>query len=253
MIWSDRILSEKRILITGASSGIGRVCAVICSQLGAQIVAMGRNVERLEETINNLHGEGHNLIGCDLTDSNQIQEKLSNLKTESPISGFIHCAGIEQTNPLKGIDAVAFSNMFNTNVLSAVEIIKIISSSKMRDKNGGSYVIISSVRGIVGGKGLIEYSCTKSAIYGLIKSSASELACKMIRINCISPAYVNTPMLKSLFGNLPEESIKNIESKHLLGIIEPEDVANLCVYLLSDLGRKITGTNIILDSGYLLA
>lgn len=253
MIWSDSILKGKRIIITGASSGIGKSCAVLCSLLGAEIIACGRNKDRLSDTIASLSGSGHTSLDFELNNESAIEESLSVLRGTKAISGFIHCAGIERTNPLKSIDSGDFCEMFKTNVASAVQIAAIISSPRLYDKNGCSYVLISSVRGLLGEKGNIEYSSTKSAIFGLVKSLARELASKSIRVNSIIPSMVNTPMLSSILSSLPEESVSEIERKHLLGFMEPEDVANMCVYLISDLGKRITGTNIIVDSGYSLS
>ena len=253
MNWSDSILKDKRILVTGASSGIGRSCAILCSKLGAQIIACGRNNERLSQTMGALSGEGHISLAFEMTDEQQIEEKLSDLKGSKPISGFIHCAGIERTNPLKTIYMDDFTEMFKINVASAVLISKLITKPEMYDKKGLSIVLISSIRGLLGEKGLIEYSSTKSAVFGLVKSLAKELASKSIRVNSIVPSMVNTTMLSSVLSTLPEESVLEIERKHLLGFMEPEDIANMCVYLISGLGKRVTGTNIVVDSGYSLS
>lgn len=252
MIWSEKILKDKRIIVTGASSGIGRSCAVVCSSLGARIIAMGRNGERLKETMDMLAGTGHNSVACDITDSAELREKLAFLSLEGGVSGFIHSAGMERTNILKSIDADDFSDMFRINVIAGVEIARLLSAPKVYDKNGCGYVFISSVSGLYGEKGRIEYSSTKAALYGLVKSMARELAPKGIRVNCVSPGMVNTPMLQKIFSTLPEDSVASIGSRHLLGIPRPEDIANLCAYLISDLGKFMTGGNIVVDGGYSL-
>ncbi|MDD4309238.1 MAG: SDR family NAD(P)-dependent oxidoreductase [Candidatus Cloacimonetes bacterium] len=250
--WSETLLEKKRILITGASSGIGRECAIACSNLGAHIILMGRDEKRLQEALHSLSGTGHSTIICDLTLVNSIKDHLAHLKSTEPISGFIHCAGIERTRPLKSFDSEDFAVMFNTNVTSAIELTRVISALGYLEKNGASYVFISSVSGINGEKGKLEYSSTKASLFALTKSLALELAVKHIRVNCISPAMVQTPMFKSITDSLPEDSVNSIEAKHLFGFIEPSDVANLCIYLISDLSRKITGSNIVIDSGYTL-
>ena len=250
MLWSDSILNGKRILITGASSGIGRSCAVLCSQLGAEIIACGRNKERLAETLAALYGSGHVSLECELNNEGEIGERFSVLRGTKPISGFIHSAGIERTNPLKTIDMEDFVEMFKTNVASAVSISKFIMRPGMYDKIGLSIVLISSISGVKGEKGKIEYSSTKAAVIGLVKPLALELAGKGARVNSISPAMVDSEMLEASFQNLPESSVKTIMDKHLLGIIEPLDVSNLAVFLISDLSKRITGINVTLDSGY---
>jgi len=253
MNWSDSILKDKRILITGASSGIGRNCAVLCSMLGAKIIACGRNQERLSQTLDALSGEGHISLVFEMTDEQQIEDKLSDLKGSKPISGFIHCAGIERTNPLKTIYMDDFSEMFKINVASAVLISKLITKPGMYDKKGLSLVLITSVSGVMGEKGKIEYSGTKSALLGITKSLALELAVKGVRVNNICPAMVKSEMLERMFQSLPDESVDKIKSRHLLGIPDAEDVANMAAFLISDLSCHITGTSITIDSGYTLS
>lgn len=253
MLYSDSILQGKRILITGASSGIGRSCAVLFSQLGAEIVACGRNKERLAETLAALYGSGHISLECELNNEKEIEEKLSVLRGTRPISGFIHSAGIERTNPLKTVSMDDFAEMFKINVASAVSISRFITGPGMYDKTGLSIVLISSVSGINGEKGKIEYSSTKAAILGLVKSMALELAKKGVRVNSISPAMVKSEMLDKMFQSLPENSVKSIADKHLLGIPEPIDLSNLAAFLISDLSKCITGSNVTLDSGYSLS
>jgi NAD(P)-dependent dehydrogenase (short-subunit alcohol dehydrogenase family) len=251
-MWAENLLQSNRILITGASSGIGRACAIECSRLGAHIIALGRDRQRLEQTLARLQGEGHLALSCDLADTDRIKEQLAVLKGTGPISGFIHCAGMEQTRPLRSIDFAEYDRMFRINVMSAVQIAAIISSAGYADKDGAAYIIISSVSGIAGEKGKIEYASTKSALNGLIKSLALELSPKGIRVNCLSPALVRTPMFNSMLETLPDAAFQEIEKKHLLGCLETSDIADMCIYLLSDAGKRITGTNIIIDSGYTL-
>jgi len=250
MLWSENALQGKRILITGASSGIGRSCAILCSKLGAEIIACGRNEDRLAQTIAALSGSGHIYLAFELNDETQIEYAIKKLKGTKPISGFIHSAGIERTNPLNTIFMDDFVEMFKTNVASAIAIIKRIMKPGMYDKNGVSVVLISSVSGLKGEKGKIEYSSTKAAILGLTKSLAQELSAKGVRVNGICPAMVKSEMLDRMFESLPENSVNGILQKHLLGILDAVDVANMAVYLISDLSRHVTGTNITLDSGY---
>lgn len=250
MVWAETALKGKRILITGASSGIGRGCAILCSQLGAEIIACGRNEERLAETISKLSGSGHISMAFELNDEQSIEEKIRQLKGSIPISGFIHSAGIERTNPLKTVYMDEFVEMFKTNVAAATAITKQITKPGMYDKTGLSIVLISSISGLQGERGKVEYSSTKAALSGMTKSLALELSGKKVRVNSICPAMIRTEMLDRMFENLPEESVSDIKRKHLLGIPDVESVANMTVYLISDLSKQITGTNIVLDSGY---
>jgi NAD(P)-dependent dehydrogenase (short-subunit alcohol dehydrogenase family) len=146
-----------------------------------------------------------------------------------------------------------FTEMFKINVASAVVISKLIAKPGMYDKNGMSIVLISSVSGVMGEKGKIEYSSSKSALLGMTKSLALDLAAKGIRVNNLCPAMVKSEMLKRMFQNLPDESVDKIKSMHLLGIPEADDVASMAAYLISDLSCHITGTSITIDSGYSLS
>jgi len=252
MLWSEIALDGKRILITGASSGIGRSCAILCSELGAKIIACGRNEDRLAQTIAALSGSGHIYLAFELNNEDAIETALKSLKGTTPISGFIHSAGIERTNPLKTIYMDDFSEMFKTNVAAAVAITKQIMKPGIYDKSGVSVVLISSIRGYKGERGNIEYGTTKSALYGLTRSMALELAGKNARINTISPTLVNTEMLTRVLEALPENASQAITNKHLLGIPEPNDVANLAAYLISDMARCITGLVVLRPKRYSL-
>lgn len=253
MLWSDSILEGKRILITGASSGIGRSCAIVCSQLGAEIIACGRNKERLVETLDSLSGTGHLALDFELNNDTSIDKGLSVIRGSKPISGFIHSAGIERTNPLKTICMDDFTEMFRVNVASIAAITRHILKPGCYDKLGMSLVFISSVSGSKGEKGKIEYSSTKAALIGLTKSLALEFSSKMVRVNSICPAMVKSEMLTRMFESLPEESVNFIINKHLGGIPEQDDVANMAVYLISDLSKHVTGSNFTIDSGYSLS
>lgn len=253
MLWSNSLLRDKRILITGASSGIGRACAILCSQLGAQIIACGRDEERLAQTLAALAGDGHISLAFELTDEPQIEEKLLALKGSKPVSGFIHCAGIERTNPLKTIYMDEFTEIFKINVASAVTITRSIMKPGSYNKAGLSIVLMSSMRGLQGEKGNIEYSSTKSALYALTKSLAKELASKKVRVNTISPSMVKTEMYSNIQGTLPQEVIASIERRHLMGVPDPESVANMVAFLISDLSHYVTGTDIVIDSGYTIS
>lgn len=244
-------LQNKTILITGASSGIGRSCAVECSKSGAKLLLMGRNEEALQKTLSLL--EPKTEVEIVLSDLSNI-ENLENLIAEKilkigKISGFIHCAGIEKTLPLKKQNAKIFFSVFDINVLAGFEVAKILSFKKFRSETA-SFVFIASVAGIVGEVGKIIYSASKGAVISGAKSMAMELARSNIRVNSVSPAMVKTPILDKMFEGIGDEAAAEILKKHPLGIGEPEDVANACIFLLSDAAKWITGSNLIIDGGY---
>jgi len=244
-------LKGKNIFITGASSGIGRECAVKAAQLGANVVLVARNLDRLKQTRELLVGDRHSYFSCDVTDSDLLEEVVSQaVEKLGKISGFIHSAGIEATIPLRNMNRGKFEEMFSVNVLAAFEIARLLSKKKYQDPGGSSFVFIGSVMGILGEPGKVAYSSTKASLIGGCKSMAVELAPQNIRVNCIMPGVVQTEMSAKLFQTIPEHSKQEIIKKHPLGLGKPEDIAHLCMFLLSAASRWITGAAIPIDGGY---
>ena len=243
-------LQGKTILITGASSGIGRACAIECSKAGAEILAFGRDEERLAETISSLEGEGK-AFSVDLTNTDEVDEVMKELENDGvKIDGVIHSAGISTTLPLRMITLEKIQPLFEVNVSSAIYLSKWVTRKKLVPENGSSIVFLSSVMGSVGEAGKTIYSITKGAVLAASRSMAVELASKKIRVNCISPGVVETPMTDSAVYSRNEDARKKIEDLHPLGLGKPEDVANAAIYLLSDASKWVTGTNLFVDGGY---
>ena len=244
-------LSNKTILITGASSGIGRSCAVQCSKMGASLLLMGRNVDELNRTVSELQpGTKVEMIVADFSKMVDLELVMAEkILTIGKIAGFIHCAGVEKTLPLKKQSSEVFQSIFDINVFAGFELAKIISLKKYKAEKA-SFVFIASVAGMVGESGKTIYSASKGAVISGARSMSMELARSDIRVNSISPAMVKTPILEKMFDGIGEEATQNIIKKHPLGIGEPEDVANACVFLLSDAAKWITGTNLVIDGGY---
>jgi len=244
-------LKNKNIIITGASSGIGKQCAITFSQLGANIILVARNGERLEETFHKLNKGNHLFISQDITEHDKLEDTITTVVEKvGKISGFVHSAGIEMTLPLRSMTSSCYENMFGINVISGFELARIISKKKYLDKNGASFVFISSVMGILGQAGKIGYCSSKGALISGAKAMALELAKKNIRVNCVLPGVVETEMSNKMFENLPEESKKTIIDTHPLGLGKPSDIAYSCAYLLSDAARWVTGTDLVVDGGY---
>ena len=244
-------LKNKNILITGASSGIGRQCAITFSQLGANVILIARNKERLKDTFNKLEKGNHLIISQDITEYDKLEQIIEySVEKIGRISGFVHSAGIEMTLPLRSMQPSYYEKMFSVNVIAGFELAKIISKKKYLYKNGASFVFISSVMGILGQLGKIGYCSSKGSLISGVKAMALELAFKKIRVNCILPGVVETEMSNEMFQKLSEESKKNIVDMHPLGLGMPEDIANASAFLLSDASRWITGSNLIVDGGY---
>jgi len=244
-------LNNKNIIITGASSGIGRQCAITFSQFGANIILVARNKEKLEQTLNKLNKGNHITFVQDLTKYDKLEEIVATaVKNIGRISGFVHSAGTEMILPLKGMQPSYYEKMFAINVIAGFEIAKIISKKKYLDEKGASFVFISSVMGILGQPGRVGYCSSKGALISGVKAMSLELAKKNIRVNCILPGVVETEMSNEMFQRLSEESKKEIIDMHPLGLGKPEDIANASAFLLSDAAKWMTGSNLIIDGGY---
>jgi NAD(P)-dependent dehydrogenase (short-subunit alcohol dehydrogenase family) len=246
-------LSGKTIIVTGASSGIGRQCAITCSHLNARVALFGRNKVRLEETLRLMSGsEQHLICAVDLLEYEKVTWIVGEVvRQNGRIDGLINCAGISATLPLNATSQQKMEHFFKTNVIGAINLTKQSIKPAYFSKVGGSVIFISSVMGVVGENGKMLYSLTKGALIAAVKSMSVELAPRKIRVNSVSPGVVESPMSKNAVYSRDEKSLNKIRSLHPLGLGKPEDVANLCVFLLSDAARWITGTNLIVDGGYL--
>jgi NAD(P)-dependent dehydrogenase (short-subunit alcohol dehydrogenase family) len=246
-------LHGKHIVITGASSGIGRACAVLFAARGAGLSLLGRDQDRLQETLA-LTGQPHNhtCFNVDLTDHEKVAETVRNIVDgRGPVAGIVNCAGISTTLPVNAMSEEKMEYFLRTNVVGPVNLTRhFLKQSNFSDK-GGSVVFISSVMGIAGEKGKTLYSMTKGALVSTVRSMAIELAERRIRVNAVSPGVVDSPMSKSAVYSRNEEALNKIRALHPLGLGEPVDVANTCLFLISDASKWITGTNIIVDGGYL--
>jgi len=245
-------LKGRNIIITGASSGIGRECAVLCTMMGARVILIGRREDNLKEVLSQLHGTENLFYVQDITRYDKLETMVADAFTKNgPVDGFIHCAGIELTMPLTAMSHKHYEKLFSTNVIAGFELARIISKKKYVSMTGASFIFISSVMGMVGDVALTAYCSSKGALLAGSRAMALELAAKKIRVNCISPAYIeDTEMTEKMFSEMSGENINIILAKHPLGFGRREDVANGCIYLLSEASRWVTGTNLIIDGGY---
>lgn len=244
-------LENKTIIVTGASSGIGRQCAIDCSKMGAKVVLIARNEKRLNETLSLMEGNHHLIVSYDLTNFNNLPILMKDITSKvGPIDGALHCAGISNTEPLKLVSIERLEEFFRTNVFSAIEITREICKLKNFNKNGASIVFFSSVMGVVGDSCKTSYALTKGALISAVRSLAAEFAKKRIRFNCVSPGVIETPINANQPYMKDPELRGKIEAKHLLGIGQCTDISYACIYLLSDASRWITGHNLIVDGGY---
>ena len=244
-------LKGKTFVITGASSGIGRQCAIAASQFGANVVLVGKDYSKLEYTFKKLSKGDHLMFSQDLTEYAKLEELIiMTIEKIGKISGFVHSAGIEMTLPLRNLKPHHFEEAMSINAISAFELGRIISKKKYVSEKGASFIFIASIMGKLGQVGKVGYCSSKGAMISGAMAMALELASKKIRVNCILPGLVETEMSKKLFEVLSEDSISSIKDMHPLGFGYPEDIANTVLFMLSDASRWITGTSLIIDGGY---
>jgi NAD(P)-dependent dehydrogenase (short-subunit alcohol dehydrogenase family) len=244
-------LAGSTILVTGASSGIGRETAILLSSLNATLVLTGRDRARLDATLNALAGSGHRAETFDLNAIDAIPQWVRSLAEQTgPFRGLVHAAGRQWAMPVRMAKAQMLEELFRANVHSAVMLVRGFCQKECH-RPGGSIVFLSSVMGTtVGRQDLSAYSASKAALSGLARSLALELARERIRVNCVAPAFVRTEMLDRVRDSLPPELFENLEKAHPLGFGTPRDVANAVAFLLAETGRWITGTTFIVDGGY---
>ena len=244
-------LQGKIILITGASSGIGKSIAIECSKMGANLIITGRNKDKLQDTYQLLIGNDHKKVIADLT----IQDDIERLVEECcELDGCVNCAGIPSVHPLKYINRDILNSVINLNTIAPILITTSLMKYK-KLKSTSSIIFISSISGTcIGTIGASPYSTSKSALLGFSKTAALDLATKKIRVNTISPGVVSTNIFElsdSIYSKKEiEESMVVKYPLQRLG--NTNDIAYGAIYLLSDASSWVTGINLIIDGGYTL-
>ena len=243
-------LHGKRVMITGASSGIGQATSLLLHEMGAQVVLVGRSEQRLSETAKMLDRHDHKLLLKDLSKVDEIPTWMREFSVSSgTLDGLVHCAGVHDVNPVRFLKDKSFSDLMNINVNSSLQLAKGFRQRGVRGKSG-SIVFIASVVGLVGRPGVVAYSASKGAVCALTRSIALEFASENIRVNSVAPGLVNTKMTKDLNKKLSAEQLTQLQNEYPLGVGEPEDVAHSIAFLLSTASRWITGTILTVDGGY---
>ena len=246
-------LENKVIIVTGASSGIGAQCAIDCSKMGARVVLVARNEERLKQTLEQCEKPSrHMILPFDLSSSDGLKESIKDVVAKvGKINGVVNCAGMSSVTPLKLVTDELLDQFFRTNVYSAINLSKEVTRVGNYDKEHGcSIIFLASIMGLCGEKCKTMYSATKGALIAAARSMACELAKNKVRVNVVSPGAIETPINAKLPHMADPELRKELEDKHLLGLGECSDIANACIYLLSDAAKWVTGQNFIVDGGY---
>lgn len=240
------MINNKKILVTGASSGIGLALCEYLLNNSCKVVAVGRDISKVEHLLSN---ELFVFVALDLNKFEDYESLFDANLNQEKFDGFVHCAGMEETLPISLYVPEKIENIYKINVFSGIELLRYFSKKKYSNESA-SIVFISSVMGELGQPGKIGYCSTKAAILGVVKSAALELAKRKIRVNSIAPGVVNTPMTKKLFELIDDDNIDRIKNMHPLGIGKVSDVVPTLVFLLSDDSKWITGQNIKIDGGY---
>lgn len=240
-------LEGKKVLITGASSGIGRATAVECSKMGAKVVITGRDEDRLSDTYNILEGEGHQAFIADLTSQEDVDHLVMRIDS---LDGLVNNAGIGRNKPVGFIKMEDLESVYRTNVYAGILLTKSLLKKKKINKYG-SLVFTSSISSLLNTPGIAIYASSKAAITSFMRSCAVELGEKGIRSNAVLPGMVETNLIRR--GDYTEEDMARDKSLYALRRYgKPEEIAHAIIYLLSDASSWVTGTSLVIDGGRML-
>jgi len=245
-------LEGKVIVISGAASGIARECAIDCSRMGARLILLDLNGEGLKETLTMVERpEEHYIAEVNLTDYARVSGVIAEgVAKVGKINGLLNCAGISTTMPLNSVKDDLLDKFFHVNVYTGYFLTKEICKRANLSEDGGSVVFFSSVAGSFGEAGKSVYGMTKGALLSAARSLAVELSRKNVRVNAVSPGVIVTPINQNLPHIADPEKRAVLEAQHLLGLGKTSDIANACIYLLSDAARWVTGQNFFIDGGF---
>ena len=247
MLFNPFSLEGKNILVTGAASGIGRATAIECAKMGAKVIVTDRTEERLNETLNQLEGNGHQMIIADLN----IPEDINALVEECPaLNGLVNNAGIVKGKPVGHLKLEDLQDVYQINVFGVALLTKGLLRKRKMAK-GSSIVFTSSISTYLSAAGLSVYASSKAAINAYMRTCALELGTKGIRCNSVLPGTVETPFIDGVFFS-EDDKKQDLKLYPLERYGKPTDIAYGIVYLLSDASAWVTGTELVIDGGRML-
>lgn len=246
-------LTGKKFLVTGASAGIGKETAIHLSRLGASVILLARNIEELEKTMGQMEGSEHSFFSFDLTNIEDIEKCICRIVAQSGrFNGLVHCAGVA---PMRGLQMTTYEFVHKVmliNFYSFLELVRVGAKKGNYVTEGASFVGISSVMSKQGEKGRSAYCASKGAMDSSIHALAKELAGKNIRINSIAPGFIGTELYTDYNAIVEStEAEKALFLRQYLGLGRANNIANAVAFLLSDASNFITGSNMVVDGGYL--
>ena len=245
MSYNPFSLEGKTVLVTGASSGIGKATAILCSKLGASVIITARNEERLKDTVSQLEGNNNKIVVADLSGTEGINQLINEV---NELDGLVNNAGINKILPIQFVDEHELMNTMQINALSPILLTQGLIKKK-RIRKGGAIVFVSSIAGHTRSSvGNSMYCASKGTITGFMKCISKELVIKKIRCNEVLPGQVDTPIMSQ--GAVTEEQMTALAAHiPMKRLGNPEEIAAGIVFLLSDAASYITGSSLIIDGG----
>lgn len=250
-VFTSDCMTGRSVFVTGASSGLGRAAAIALSKAGARLLLNGRDEVRLNETRAMLDGDGHGVYPAELSSADVTADVIKQATQDAgPVDGIFHSAGVFSVLPAKMTKQRNVDEVFNSSVPGAYGVARAAAQKKLVN-DGASIVFMSSVAGVRANVGLIAYAGAKAAILGLNRALAAELASRAIRVNAIVCGTIETEMHRQMLAKSADEQADANLANHLLGYGQPQDVADAVTFLMSPASRWITGTEMVVDGGYL--
>lgn len=243
--------ANQTYLVTGASSGLGRAVTKLLDECNANVILTGQNEQRLEKTADTLKNRSrHHIFAKNLLDDGY--EDLFDViaKNVGKLSGIVHCAGISPVLPINSLTRDAIDECTTVNFFSLVELVRLFSKRKYRAEKG-SIVAVSSISSLYPDKCQTVYAASKAALNAAVQGMALELVRNDVRINAVLPGSMDTEMTNRARNEMGSENFERKLSKQILGLTRTEDVANVILFLLSDMSAVITGRLIPADGGYI--